>query len=230
MSRNRNNFEIPEVFRKAMEDAGWDLGNNKEDDEGGNSGGDGGNGRNRPPFPRNPTEPQRPNRIIWLLGLFFLLLLSLNWIVTTYTEWLWFTELSYQNVWLKRWGVQVLSFVVSFALAAAVLLLNWRLARRRASKSTPSHYPQFLQFSGFNWLINGVGLFFAFVFASAAASQWESILLYLNQVPFNISDPLLGQDISVYLFTLPIYQFLQGWFSSLLLFTILGLLFIYFIR
>ncbi len=230
MSRNRNNFEIPEVFRKAMEDAGWDLGNNKEDDEGGNSGGDGGNGRNRPPFPRNPTEPQRPNRIIWLLGLFFLLLLSLNWIVTTYTEWLWFTELSYQNVWLKRWGVQVLSFVVSFALAAAVLLLNWRLARRRASKSTPSHYPQFLQFSGFNWLINGVGLFFAFVFASAAASQWESILLYLNQVPFNISDPLLGQDISFYLFTLPIYQFLQGWFSSLLLFTILGLLFIYFIN
>ena len=109
---SRDNFEIPEVFRKAMEDAGWDLGNNKEDNGGdGNNGGDGGNGRqDRPPFPRRPRQPRRPNRIIWLLGLFFVLLLSLNWIVTTYTEWLWFTELKYQDIWLKQWGFQVLSF------------------------------------------------------------------------------------------------------------------------
>ncbi len=221
---SRDNFDIPEVFRKAMEDAGWDP-NRGQGDEGGGEGGDDNGGRQ--PLPRRPEQPRRPNRTIWLLGILFLLLLSVNWIVSTYTEWLWFTELNFQQVWLKQWGVQVLSFVIFFVVGAIILLGNWHLARRRAISKTPTYYPQFLQFSGLTWLINGLGLFFAFVFASAAASQWENFLLFLNQVPFGTADPIFGNDISFYLFSLPIFSFLRGWFSSLLLISLLGALALY---
>lgn len=223
----RENFDIPEVFRKAMEEAGWDLNREQRGPEGGDGGDDNGG---RQPLPRRPERPRRPNRTIWLLGVFFLLLLSINWIVTTYTEWLWFTQLDFQQVWLKQWGVQVLSFVIFFVLGLAVLVGNWHLARRWATAQTPTHYPQFLQFSGISWLINGAALFLAFVFASAAASQWEAFLLFLNQSPYGAADPIFGQDISFYLFSLPIYGFLRGWLSSLLLFTLLGSLFIYVIN
>lgn len=221
----RENFDIPEVFRKAMEEAGWDLNRGQRGPEGDDGGDDNGG---RQPLPRRPEQPRRPNRTVWLIGVFFLLLLSINWIVTTYTEWLWFTQLNYQQVWLKQWGIQVISFVVFFGVATAVLLANWHLARRRAMRKTPEYYPQFLQFSGLVWLVNGVALFFAFIFASTAASQWESILLFLNQSPYGTADPIFAQDVSFYLFSLPIYAFLRGWFSSLLLITLLGTLLIYF--
>ena len=219
---SRENFDIPEVFRKAMEEAGWDL-DSERDDNGGDGGG-------RQPFPRRPAQPQRPNRLMWILGLLFLLLLSINWIVNTYTEWLWFRQLGYQSIWLKQWGAQVISFVVFFVLAMIILLLNWHYARRRTLANTPPHYPQFLQFPGFSWLINGIALFFAFVFASAGASQWEEILLFLNRVAYNVSDPIFGQDISFYFFQLPIYEFVRGWFSSILLISLIGTLLLYIIN
>lgn len=221
---SRDDFDIPEVFRKAMEDAGWDT-NRKEG--GGDGGDDGGDDGGREEFPRRPDSPRQRNRTIWLLGLFFLLLLSLNWIVTTYTEWLWFQELAYERVWLKQWGAQVVSFLVFFIIGGGILLLNWHLARRRARKHTPEYYPQFLDFPGFKWIINGVGAFFAFIFASAGASRWEDFLLYFNRVPYGASDPIFGQDVSFYLFELPIFEFLQGWFLSLLLLTGLGTILLY---
>ncbi len=223
----RENFDIPEVFRRAMEEAGWDI--NREQDENSGKGGDDG-GRGREPFPRRPQQPRRPNRLAILIGALFLLLLSLNWIVTTYTDWLWFSGMGYQQVWLKQWGAQVLAFVLFFGLGLAFLLGNWHLARRRASASTPNFYPQFLRFPGLTWLINGLGLFFAFLFASAAASQWEQFLLFFYQVPYGTADPIFGRDVSFYLFSLPILSFLQSWFSSLLFITLLGLAGIYFIN
>lgn len=225
---SRENFDIPEVFRRAMEEAGWDTGREQKDPNGGNGGDDDRGGRK--PFPRRPNQPRRPNRTIWLVGIFFVILLSLNWIVTTFTEWLWFADMGYQQVWLKQWGVQVLSFVIFFLLGGAILLINWQIARRRAVRSTPSHYPQFLQFPGLAWLINGLALFFAFIFASAAASQWERFLLYFYQAPYGTTDPIFGQDISFYLFTFPVLSFLQSWFSSLLFIVLLGLLAIYLIN
>lgn len=39
-------------------------------------------------------------------------------------------------------------------------------------------------------------------------SNWELILRFLNRVPGNLSDPILGKDVSFYLFTLPFYDML----------------------
>lgn len=210
---SRNHADIPEVFRRAMEEAGW----TGEDED---------RGRRPPPPPRN-RRAGRPNRLIWLGGLFFLLLLSLNWIVTTYTEWLWFTELNYRNVWLKQWGVQVASFLIAFVLAAVFLLTNWHLARRWALRMTTPLQPQVLRYPGFTWLINGAGLFLVFLFASAAAGRWETFLLYYYRVHYGLNDPIFHRDISFYFFELPVYEFLQGWLITLFFVSLLGIVFIY---
>ncbi len=218
MSRDRFD-DIPEAFRRAFEEAGW----NKEENDGGN-----GPGR-RPPFPPGNGNGRFfwQNRSFWIFAVVILFLLSLNWIVTTYTEWLWFTQLTYQNVWFKQWALQVVSFVIAFVLATAVLLVNWHIARRRAIRATPSHNPNLLQFGGIKWLINGLALFLAFGFAGTGSANWETFLRYFYRVAFGTVDPIFGHDISFYLFELPVYDFLQGWLLSLLFVTLIGLIAIY---
>ena len=218
---SRENFDIPEVFRRAMEEAGWRG-------EGGNGGGTGGDDPGGGEGPRPPqASPVKFNRSLWIIGLIFILLLSFNWVVNVYTDWLWFNELAYQSVWVKQWAVRITVFVFSFLAASLMLVGNWLLARRRAIRDTSPFLPQFLTPSGIAWLITGVGLFLAFTFASGATSQWEELLIFINRIPFEISDPIFDQDIGFYIFSLPVYEFLQGWLISLLFLTLLGILPIY---
>ena len=75
-----------------------------------------------------------------------------------------------------------------------------------------------------------MALFLAFTFASAAAGQWEELLVYFNRMPFEVSDPIFNRDVGFYIFELPIYQFLQGWFMSLFFAALVGIVPIYVIN
>ncbi|MCA9982338.1 MAG: UPF0182 family protein, partial [Anaerolineales bacterium] len=114
MPQRADYSEIPEVFRRAMEDEGW-----QEDQE----------GQGPPPPPPPPINNEKPwwaNRRIWLLIALFLLLFSFDWIIAQYVDWLWFTERMYANVWLTQWGIQVAVGVVAFVIAAVLLLVFWQ--------------------------------------------------------------------------------------------------------
>jgi uncharacterized membrane protein (UPF0182 family) len=63
--------------------------------------------------------------------------------------------------------------------------------------------------------------------ASQAASQWESLLLFLNSVPFGLEDPLFGRDIGFYVFQLPALTVLYNWLSFSLGLTFLATAFTY---
>lgn len=212
---SREDFDIPEVFRRAMEEAGWN-------DEG--EGGDKGGGRR--PFPQRPDD-KRPNRLFWLLGIGFIILLSFNWVVTTYTEWLWFSAIGYLSPWLKQWGVRLAIFGITFLIALFLLLFNWLKARQNAIKETPPFNPKFLQIPGLNWLIIGLSVFLALGFAGSLAAQWPGLLTFIYRVPSGIKDPIFQQDISFYLFELPVYEAIQAWLLSLLVIIIIGIITIY---
>ncbi len=211
---SRDNWDIPEVFRRAMQEGGW----REEDDNG---------GQGRPPLPRTLGPSWWRSRSFWIITIIMLILLSLSWVVNTYTEWLWFNQLDYQAVWIKQWVVRAISFLVAFILAAAVLLINWHLARRRAIRTTPAFNPQFLRMSGIRWVINGAALLLAFGFAGTGGGNWEQFLRFVYRVSYGVADPIFAKDISFYLFELPVYTFLQGWFLSLLVITLLGIAAIY---
>lgn len=207
---SRDNWDIPEVFRRAMREGGWTG-------EGDNGGGD------RPPLPRSLGGGWWRNRSTWIIGVIVLLLMSVSWIVNTYTDWLWFNELEYQEVWLKQWIVRGASFIAAFVVAAAVLLVNWHVARRRAIKTTPPYNPQFLGASSVRWLLTIAALLLAFAFAGTGGGHWEEFLRYVYRVSYGTSDPIFNRDISFYLFELPVYTFLQGWLLSLFFVALLGI-------
>jgi uncharacterized membrane protein (UPF0182 family) len=212
----QDDFDIPEVFRRAMEEAGW-----REQEEGG------GGGR-RPPRRTFPPPNRSPglNRLILLSILILLFLFSLGSIAGFYTDFLWFDHLGFRDMFVKRLTVRVVVFAATFVIALAVLLGNWLLARRRALReATPQQ--GLLRAGGIRALIIGVGLVLAFLFASAAASQWEELLLLQNAQGFGLAEPIFGRDVGFYIFQLPVYEFFQGWLVTLLFVAALGLLPIY---
>lgn len=211
--KDRNLVDIPEAFRRAMEEEGWESGVEK------------GGGGHRPP---GELQPWWMRRWFWLGGLAVLLLVLFNWLLTTYTEWLWFTNLGYRQVWLTQWGAQVATFALFFIIATVILLPNWRIAFGRAKRSRRTGATMnLLALPGIGWLITAAALLLAALFASAAASQWEQFLRYFYRVPFGTADPIFGRDISFYLFELPVYRFLQNWLIPLLLFALVGVVGLY---
>ncbi len=67
------------------------------------------------------------------------------------------------------------------------------------------------------WSLIGLVVLIALGVAGSAASHWETILLWLNQVPYGVNDPIFHRDISFYLFQLPFVRWLQSGANGLLL-------------
>ena len=207
----QDDFDIPEVFRRAMEEAGWRA---DRDDDGGN----------RPPrrTVTPPAGPRRINRTLVVVFLILLLFFSLGSIATFYTDFLWFDALGFRDMFVKRVSVRAVVFAGAFVIAAAILLGNWLPARNRARRASPAQ-DDLLADSRSRALIAGIGVVLALMFAAAAAGQWEQVLLYLNAEPFGMADPIFGRDVAFYIFTLPVYRFVQGWVLTLLFIALVGL-------
>lgn len=212
---SRDEYDIPEVFRRAMEEAGWDT--NRKDDEGGQ----------RPPLPPRPEGNGRPNRLIVTAALILGALLLVGWLANMYTEWLWFSSVDYRDIWVTQWAARLGIFGFFFLVALLILLLNWLIARRRALRHTPPFNPKFLQIPHMRWLITGIAALVAFGFASSITVYWSDLLRYLHRVPYGVADPLFNRDISFYLFELPLYTLVQQWLVSLLVISLIGVIAIY---
>src|SRR5207245_5907144 len=65
--------------------------------------------------------------------------------------------------------------------------------------------------------------------ALGGATHWEDYLLFRQAVPFGQTDPLFGNDLGFYVFTLPFLTYLQEWMVGLLLFTTVGAGALYFL-
>lgn len=210
----QDDFDIPEVFRRAMEDAGWRMGQD-----------DGGDGRP----PRRPLVAGRPRRYFWTAAIVFLVLLAiagLGGLATFYTDILWFDQLGYRAMFFKRWTASAITFVAAFGVALLVLLGNWLVAQRRAGPIA-SGEPGRLARNAARIIIIGAALWLAFLFALTAGSWWDEILLFINGQSFGLVDPIFGQDVSFYLFKLPVYRMAQSWLTMLLSIALVGLLPVY---
>jgi len=214
---SRYDDDIPEIFRRAMEEAGWTPDNDESDD--------------KPPPRRPQIEIPRwwTNRWLWLVILIIVFLASLTWLVTTYTEWLWFQNLNFESVWLTQFLANVVMFIIFYVIAAVFLLANWLLARRMAMDSAPLG-PPFLRLPAVRWLIVGGSLFLAYLLASAASGRALQFLRYFYRQPFNITDPIFNRDIAFYIFELPIFRFLHGWFIPLVILALIGVVAIFLVN
>src|SRR6266550_1780460 len=181
---------------------------------------------------RMPTIERRrrpSNRRILLIALaavVVVLLVSLRGIAGFYTDYLWFKELGYTEVWrglLVAKALPTATFTIVFFL---LILGNLIIADRLAPRFRPAgpeeelveRYRQFIgPYAG--RVRVAVAAFLAVVAASGLTSQWNAWILFRHRVPFGgKGDPQFGADIGFYVFTLPFLRFIFEWtFAALVI-------------
>ena len=143
-----------------------------------------------------------------------LLIVLLSVIKTAYTDWLWFDNLGYRSVYVGILVTRVWLFFASALFFAALVSGNIYLALRFSrGESVLPIAPQSLHLMRLA-MRAGLALMafvMSLIFGLSAAGRWEIFIRFMNNVPFGVSDPLLHQDISFYVATLPVLNFVQGW-------------------
>jgi uncharacterized protein len=167
----------------------------------------------------------------------FVLLIAFWRTVGFITDWFWFQEVGYENVFVTTYVAQLetaLLFGIGFFI---IFYSNLYLASRLSSRlqvierGDTIELP-FLQID--QKTVQGLSLIVSIVFGIFAAlngaGQWEKLLRFLNAVPFGIPDPLFQKDISFYALQMPFLEYVYSWVMTLLIFTIIGTAAVYFLR
>jgi len=151
---------------------------------------------------------RRPlGRRFWLAALAFVLLAFASRGVRLVTDWLWFSSLEQQQVLATRIMAPLALFAAATVLGAVWLGGNWWLAARRLPAVFPGQRP--LAPPGARRLALLTALAAAAVVAGGVAAGWPTVLLYLHQVPFGLTDPHYGRDVAFYVFTVPALRLAQ---------------------
>ena len=164
-------------------------------------------------------------RLLWWMLVPFLALILFNTVLGFYTDWLWYDSLKLTSVFFTRIGASLGLFAagaVSFWLIFVVNVLLVRRLNPQGLADTP--VMEAIEAVGVRLtpVILLVGAFFAFFMGTGASSAWEELLLYFNQQPFGMIDPIFNRDVSFFLFTLPIWQFLRGWLMTTFVITLIA--------
>ncbi len=144
-----------------------------------------------------------------IYAVFFGLIITLSTTMGILGDWMWFTSMGYESVFLKvismSLGIGFLSFIVFFGFCAG----NVWVARRAAVKKGKKGGSAGMMF------ITAVALLAAFIASAAMGASWETVLKYSNATPFGITDPVFSMDMGFFVFTLPMYHLIMGFFLSM---------------
>lgn len=155
--------------------------------------------------------------VLVLLGLFVYAASSF------WTEILWFQQMHATRILLTRWGVIAGLAVVGVVLSVAVLRTMIGLAHRhRVSSKRGEAAANLRQYQDaiepFKklafWL---VALVLGIPAGLRLAEGWQTVLTWLNAMPFGKTDPIFGWDISFFVFTLPFLELVVSFLLHLVI-------------
>ncbi len=147
-------------------------------------------------------------------------------LVEFYTDWLWFGETGYRQVFVRSLGARAVLGGAVFALVFVFLYVNARAALRavrRQQFSIPTSEGSIAisaEPDSLRLVVYGLAGLGALALAAFAASRWEAGLLYWYATPFGKSDPILGRDLGYFVFQLPFLMLVQGLLQATLVLTL----------
>lgn len=163
--------------------------------------------------------PRRQIIFFVAVAIFIVLVLSLRSIAVFYTDYLWFSNVHFSEVWRKVLLDKVGLAIVFDLIFFIVMLVNLLVAERLTPpisipisgedelivrfRSTTSRHPKLTR------VIASAVL--AIIVGTSASAQWNNWILFSNSVPFGWRDPQFHKDASFYVFRLPFLSFLVSW-------------------
>lgn len=72
-----------------------------------------------------------------------------------------------------------------------------------------------------------VAMLLSLLFGFVLSGNWTRVLLFFHVIPFEITDPIFNNDISFYVYRLPLWQLLYFWLGGLCLYGFIACLLVY---
>ncbi len=162
-----------------------------------------------------PQVSRRGKVTITVVGATLFLLIVLDQIVDIWTDWLWFGEVGYTNVFGGVLRAKIWLFLIfGVALAAFVglnLYLAFRLRPMMRATSPEQHalerYRMILSPRIGLW-ITGVAAVIGLFGGLSGQGHWQQWMLFSNGGSFNVKDPQFGLDVGFYVFEYPFWRYL----------------------
>jgi len=164
-----------------------------------------------------------------------ILLIVIAVIIAYYTEYLWYQSLNLTQVFIKPILGEILAKSILWLLGFLFIILNllpmanqFRIKRRPriiAGIEAVDRGELKLSKKILILISFGISVFWVWILPEI----WDKLLLFTNAAPTGQIDPILGHDLSYYLFSFPLYSLLSTFFISLLFLTICIVLLGYFI-
>jgi uncharacterized membrane protein (UPF0182 family) len=177
------------------------------------------------------------------IGLLVLAAVLFFTILDFYADLAWFETMGVTSILWKRLVSEWALFFAAWVVASGVLVGNWLLARRLAGAGqmtvpwlrqrrtqhqiTAEPTTRVIAARVADAVLAVVAVGVGLLFALPARNMWMPGLRYLNATPFGQTDPVLGRDLSYYVFDLPWLNFLQGWLLWLVLLSLVGAALVY---
>lgn len=145
---------------------------------------------------------------------------------TLWTDYLWYQSVGQTGVWRTLVLTRVGMVVVASAIAFGLFWLNlWMVDRLSPRRRVPTGTPEEELLARFQEWIEprvskvrlGMSAFFGLMLGLGGSVWWQEWLLFRNGTSFGVSDPIFENDLSLYVFQLPFYNVLFGWFFQLVL-------------
>ncbi len=167
----------------------------------------------------------------------FLVLLSL--FAGYYGDWLWFRNMGFGAVFTTILWAKILLFLISFLIFGVFAWRNIAVARKRGSRTRSlkvlgsEQNPTLLdilfndQYAKYVW--GAIILFFSFIMGTQASASWQTFLEFLHASKFGVTDPIFSKDAGFYVFRLPLYYFLEGWYLYSVVIVFVGVAISYFV-
>jgi uncharacterized protein len=160
-----------------------------------------------------------------------------------YTDLAWLDTLGFASVLWRRLLAENLLFMAAWVVATLFLAANWWLARMVVGRGqmavpwlegqrtrhgyTTEPTARVVAARVADALLVTMAVVVGLFFALPARTMWLRALMSIYATPFGEVDPVLGRDLSFYIFHLPWLRFVQGWFLWLLLLALAGAALVY---
>ena len=171
----------------------------------------------------SPAAQRRVSPLTIAFGILAAIAFALVSAAGIYTDWLWFTQLGYAEVFTTQIVSQVVSFLIGFVVMASLV----GIALAFAWKTRPIYIrmPEESPFQVYQQMIEGLRKVVMFGLPLAVgtlgglvvAQQWQTAALFLSGSDFGNTDEQFGFDPSFYVFDLPFYMLIVGYVSGALL-------------
>lgn len=204
-------------------------------------------GPNTPPPGAQRVSTKKNNTMTITLVILGALIAAFVFATQIYTDLLWYNQLGFGRVFITENIYKIVLFIIPALIAGLALWASMFYAYKKGEPPAPPrprYNPQNQmgqQFPDLNDLFNQnmaryqktiestrkllllavpavIGIFVGL----GTSAQWDTVALYLNKTEFGTQDPEFGRDHSFFLFSLPFFQLLTTFISTVIVLAALG--------